>query len=203
MNYRGFTNRQIRANRSHRRRAPWWHWLFLLVGVLSLANCQRRNPEQERRQAVNQTLEKLQACLRPQATVNQTPALAPAQLALRDIHRAPSGGTRARLVAYTGTAASEFYLPTYSLSRGRWLINEKERVYLLDESCQEYKLQDRHSTNNQPLPLNGQVALPPGTAFEFALSFPNLPPEIQMGVLVYGARAIPFSLLKSPAPLPD
>lgn len=172
-------------------------WVVMLVCLLGGTGCKQRNLTSERRAAIKTTLAQLHACLRPQEASNKT------QLALREIIRHPDGGTRVRLVAYSTNEASEFYLPTYSLSRGRWLINEKERAYLLDETCQEFKLQDRHSTNDRPLPTDGKISLVPGAAFEFELRFPNLPAEVQMGVLVYGAKVIPFSLMATPASQPD
>jgi hypothetical protein len=79
------------------------------------------------------------------------------------------------------------------------LINEKGRVYLLDEQCREYKLKDRRSsvgTNSSAIqaPPDGRIKLEAGQVFEATLSFPRLPDEVQMGVLVYGQRTFPFLL---------
>jgi hypothetical protein len=173
--------------------APIWLNIWL---ALSLAACSQREPDRERQAAVTATLTNLQTCLRGRS---ETTA---AQLAIVEISRQPQE-TSVRLVAYaTADKPVEFYLPVYLMSRGRWLINERERAFLLDEHCREFRLRDRKSTTGNPLPLDGKIVLQPGAAFEFKLSFARLPDEINLGALIYGARVIPFSLLPATSP-PD
>jgi hypothetical protein len=166
-----------------------YYWLCLLA--LCLLSCNKPDPDSLRRAAVTTTINQLQACLRPRTETTQ------AQLALVSITRTPQA-ISARLVAYATDKTVDFYLPVYLMSRGRWLINERERAFLLDEHCREFRLQDRKSTNGKPLPLDGKVVLPPGAAFEFNLSFARLPEETHLGALVYGAKVIPFSILPLP-----
>ncbi len=161
--------------------------LAVLLG-LSLTACARPDPEAARQAAVLATTARLQGCLK-QATPNTA-----SQLAIAEITRQPQE-TSVRLVVLAGKEAVEFYLPVYLLSRGRWLINERERAYLLDENCREYKLQDRKTLDGQPFPPAGKVSLKPGEAFAFNLSFQVLPAEMRLGALVYGANALPFALL--------
>jgi hypothetical protein len=160
-----------------------------LALALCLSACKQHDPDHERRAAVTTTLTQLQSCLRPRTETTQ------AQLAIVEITRLPQEMS-VRLVAYATDKPVEFYLPVYLMSRGRWLISERERAFLLDEYCQEFRMRDRKSTNGAPLPLDGKVVLPPGTAFEFKLSFARMPEETRLGALVYGARVLPFSLLE-------
>jgi hypothetical protein len=162
--------------------------LGLLLIALLAGSCNRNDPEAERRAAVRATLDKLSQCA-PATTNNDK-----LKLAIAEIMRQPSE-TSVRLVAYATSEQVDFHLPVYLMSRGRWLINEQGRAYLLDESCREYKLKDRKSTDGQPLPLDGKRSLKPGEAVEFRLSFPRLPDETRLGMLVYGSTVIPFSLL--------
>ncbi len=103
--------------------------------------------------------------------------------------------TSVRIVAYAVTEPADFALPVYYLSRGRWLIDEKYRSYLLDSDCREYKLLDRHDPPGTDAPPDGRMKLDPGAAFETTLEFPSLPASTRNGVLVYAGRIVPFSLL--------
>jgi hypothetical protein len=161
--------------------------LFCLLVAQTLA-CRQREPEAERRAALKATLAQMRSCL---------PAPAPAsnpQLAIASVTRREQE-TSVRLLVVAGGEAVDFHLPVYLMSRGRWLIDDKERAYLLDENCREYKLKDRKSVDGKPLPLDGKVALKAGQAFEVRLLFPPLSEHAQLGALVYGATVIPFSLL--------
>ena len=165
--------------------------VFLLATCLTLllSACTRQNPEAARQAAVLVTLARLQGCLKTPVTNNSL------QFAITEINRQPNA-TSVQLVALAGKEAVEFYLPVYLMSRGRWLINEKERAYLLDENCREYKLQDRKTLDGKPFPPEGKVSLKPGEAFAFKLSFQALPDETRLGVLLYGTNAVPFAILK-------
>lgn len=164
--------------------------IFLLVVFLTLllAACTRQNPEAARQAAVAETAARLQGCLKSAASNSSL------QLAITEITRQPQG-TSVRLAALAGKEAVEFYLPVYLMSRGRWLINERERAYLLDENCREYRLQDRKTLDGQPFPPEGKVSLKPGEAFAFKLHFQALPATTRMGVLVYGTNTLPFAVL--------
>jgi hypothetical protein len=105
--------------------------------------------------------------------------------------------TQVRVVAYAGAEPAEFALPVYYLSRGRWLIGEKNRSYLVDAQCRQYSLHDRHDAKWTDAPPDGVVKLKPGAAFETVLDYPPLPPNTTRGALIYGAYVIPFSILPS------
>lgn len=106
--------------------------------------------------------------------------------------------TRVKLVAYAPSEPVDFYLPVYLMSRGRWtLADDRERPYLLDENCRNYKLNDRKSTENMKAPQDGKVSLKPQSSFETILEFPPLRADVNSGVLVYDKYVVPFTLLES------
>ena len=165
-------------------------FMFLLFLVFALSNCRKPNPEAQRRAAIKLTADNLRRCL-PPAEVNQITGLAITAIAReRDTET-----TSLRLVVYAPNQPSEFHLPIYLMSRGRWTINDTGRAYLLDEHCREHRLKGTAAVNGKTLPLDGVVKLQAGEAFEFRLNFPSLPEDMQMGTLVYGSRVLPFSLL--------
>lgn len=102
--------------------------------------------------------------------------------------------TSVRMTAYAVGEAADFDLPQYLMSRGRWLINERARTYLLDEACREYRLKDRRLTVGE-VPQDGRVKVGAGEAREFTLTFPRLPDGVHGGALVYGGWVLPFYLL--------
>jgi len=110
--------------------------------------------------------------------------------------------TRVRLVAYAPDEAVDFYLPIYLLSAGRWSINEKGRVYLLDEQCREFRLNESKPSSRSALifwgggqiPKGGRIRLKPGQAFVTTLAFPPFPDRTRVGALVYDGRVLPFAL---------
>lgn len=101
--------------------------------------------------------------------------------------------TSVKVVAQAVQEATDFYVPQYSMSRGRWLINEQGRAYLRDMECNEYKLKDRTPAVGK-VPNSGRIPLKPGQTYELTLSFPRLLEEMKTGVLVYGNWVLPFSL---------
>lgn len=103
--------------------------------------------------------------------------------------------TRVTVVAYAGAVPAVFALPVYYTSRGRWLIGERERSYLVDPQCRQYNLHDRHDAKWTDAPADGIVTLKPGAAFETVLDYPPLPPDTTRGALVYGPYVLPFSTL--------
>jgi hypothetical protein len=171
----------------------------LCAGVLTVclltAGCARRDPEAERQAAISATVAKLRSCT-PENTNDATDSNL--RLAISSISLNPNE-TSLQLVAFAPAEEVVFDLPVYYLSRGRWLINEKGRAYLLDENCREYKLRDKKITAGQAAAQNGKVKLNPGQAFEVTLSFPRLSDRTRMGLLIYGDRVLPFTLWdKSP-----
>jgi hypothetical protein len=164
---------------------------FLLMAfVLFLPSCRQADPETERRAALKLTADSLRRCLPPVET-NQPAGLAIAAIAReRDTET-----TTLRMVVYATTEPVEFHLPIYLMSRGRWMINDTGRAYLLDEHCRERTLKGTAAVNGKTLPREGVVKLQAGESFEFRLNFPTLPETMQMGALVYGSRVLPFSFL--------
>lgn len=163
--------------------------LFLMLCALALiAGCSKRDPQAEWRAAMAAARAKLRACL-PDSKPDSA-----FKLAIAAVRRQPNE-TSVRLVAYALGEAADFDLPLYVMSRGRWLIAEQGRAYLLDDECREYKLKDRQVIVGRAVTSPGRVRLEPGRAFEVTLSFPSLPDEVREGVLVYGAWVLPFSLL--------
>lgn len=158
---------------------------FLVVQLLLSAACSHPDMEAERHRAFSETVAKIQSC------APDNPPEENVKLAIASVARQPTE-TTLRLVAYSLDKPADFDLPVYLLSRGRWLINEKGRAYLLDEQCREYKLKDRNSSTGREIPLDGRIRLDTGQAFEAILRFPRLPDEVQMGVLVYGQQVLPF-----------
>ncbi len=170
---------------------------LLMVLLLLCVSCAKRDLEAERRAAVTATWAKLQACLPAQTTLQNAADTENLQLTLVSVVREPNQ-TRVRLTAYVVRESAEFSLPVYSLSRGRWLIRESGRTYLLDEQCREFKLKERGTTAGQAVPVAGNLTLWPGQAVEATLLFPRLPDDVQMGVLLYDGRALSFSLWQAP-----
>jgi hypothetical protein len=157
--------------------------------LVCFPGCAKRDVEAERRAAVAETFAMLRSCA-PDKSFEDA---GNAKFAIASV-KLESNETNVRLVGYSLKEAVEFYLPVYYLSRGRWLIDEKERAYLVDEQCREYKLKDRKSPEGQEVSPDGKIRLEPGEVFEVTLSFPRLPDRTQMGLLVYGNRAMPFWL---------
>jgi hypothetical protein len=162
--------------------------LLVVILCLVLFGCTGRDPEAQRQVAMVATLAKLQSC------APSDEAEGDLKLAIASVTR-QANETNLRLVAYALNKPAEFDLPAYSLSRGRWLIHETGRAYLLDEQCREYKLKERKSSIE--VPPNGQISLEAGQVFETTLNFPPLPDDARMGVLVYGRRVLPFLLSPS------
>lgn len=158
----------------------------LLFISMVMAGCARRDPEAERQQAFSRTLEKMQSCAPERKEEEGIIKIAIAGVT------SSTNETAVKIVAYTLEEGIDFDLPVYWMSRGRWLINEQARAYLLDERCRVYRLKDRRSSTKEALPPDGRIRLNRGQAFEAILSFPRLPDQTQIGILVYGDRTIPF-----------
>jgi hypothetical protein len=160
----------------------------LLVLSMILTGCARRDSEAEKQRALNEALAKLRSCAPDQKAEEKL------KIAIAGVTINPNE-TAVRIVAYALEEDIDFDLPVYWMSRGRWLINERERAYLLDERCREYKLKDRRSATTETLPPDGRVRVNRGQAFEATLSFPPLSHQTRIGLLIYGGRTIPFWLL--------
>jgi hypothetical protein len=167
----------------------------LLVSLsLCLAGCSRPVTEAEKRAAVDEFFTQARSCW-----PNDGESAAP--LAIESVV-SDKNATRVRLIAYARDEAVDFYLPVYRMSAGRWLINEKGRVYLLDEQCREFKLNDAKPSpgslsdflGGEKIPSDGRIRLKPGQAFEATLVFPPLPDRARVGALVYDGRVLPFAL---------
>jgi hypothetical protein len=168
----------------------------LLVISMVLTGCVRRDPEAEKRQAFNEPFAKLRSCV-PQQKAPDEKAEEKIKIAIAGITINPNE-TAVKIVAYALEQDTDFNLPVYWMSRGRWLINEEGRAYLLDERCREHKLKDRRSATTEKLPPHGRIPLNRGQVFEAILSFPRLSDQTQIGVLVYGERALPFWIMDQP-----
>ena len=161
---------------------------------LCLAGCSRPVTEAEKRAAVDEFFTQARSCW-PKDGESGTP------LAVGSVV-GEKNATRVRLIAYARDEAVDFYLPVYRMSAGRWLINEKGRVYLLDEQCREFKLNDATPSpgslsdflGGEKIPPDGRIRLKPGQAFEATLLFPPAPDRARVGALVYDGRVLPFAL---------
>ena len=125
-----------------------------------------------------------------------------ARLAIRSVERLPEK-TLLNLVVYAGAEPVEFSLPLYSLSRGRWLLEEPDpkeqardnpdRVYLVDQDCREYRLNDVEFQQRRTKP--GIIRLAANHAVEGSIRFPPLSPSATFGILIYGRHRIPVVFL--------
>jgi hypothetical protein len=162
--------------------------------LLCLAGCSRPVTEAEKRAAVDEFFTRARSCW-PSDGESAAP------LAVESVV-SDKNATSVRLAAYARDEAVDFYLPVYRLSAGRWSINEKGRVYLLDEQCREFKLNDSKPSPKSSLifwgggriPEGGRIRLKPGQVFELTLFFPSMPDRTRVGALVYDGRVLPFAL---------
>ncbi|MDX2040301.1 MAG: hypothetical protein SF097_03585 [Acidobacteriota bacterium] len=170
--------------------------LLIVAASLSLlAGRCSKDPESVRVAALAETVNGLSKC-----TSSGTAGIP--QLAVVSVTNAPNE-TAVRVVIYATDSPIEFSLPVYRLSAGRWLIGEKDRAFLLDEKCREYKLRDRRTANGQAFPQNGIVRLSPGQSFEATFSFNRVKEETKIGMLVYAGKNLPFIITQpqtSPSP---
>ena len=152
------------------------------------SNCARRSPRTRKRTLKRYPTHSCSARLELNATTDFH-----SRLRSIDVHE---NKTTVRLVAYSKSEQLDFHLPVYLMSRGRWIINDQARAYLLDEKCREYRLNGRKSTEEMPAPRDGIVQLKPNSVFETILEFPPLDDDVKAGVLVYGLHVLPFSMLR-------
>lgn len=164
-----------------------------VLGFLLVSTGCSKDPETVRTGAVTESFAEMSKC--PQ--VNGAENLA--NLAIASVDNA-SNETALKLVVYATNSAIEFPLPAYKLSAGRWLISEKDRAYLVDEHCREFKLKDRRPAEGQKFPQDGVARLNPGEAFEMTLSFYRLKETTRFGMLVYAGKTLAF-VINQPAEL--
>lgn len=163
--------------------------LAVLIFLLISTGCSK-NPEAIRTAAVTESFAEMSKC----AQVSGAETLA--NLAVVSVINAPNE-TALKLVVYATNSPVEFHLPAYKLSAGRWLIGEKDRAYLMDEHCREFKLKDRYPPEGQRFPQDGIVRLNQGQAFEMTLSFYRLKDATRFGMLVYGGKTLAFVVNQS------
>jgi hypothetical protein len=162
--------------------------------LLCLAGCSRPVTEAEKRAAVDEFFTRARSCW-PSDGESAAP------LAVESVV-SDKNATSVRLAVYARDEAVDFYLPVYRLSAGRWSVNEKGRVYLLDEQCREFKLSDSKPSPKSSLifwgggriPEGGRIRLKPGQVFELTLVFPSMLDRTRVGALVYDGRVLPFAL---------
>ena len=147
---------------------------------LLAAGCARRKSE-------TATSDKLNSCAPADVADDRL------KLTISSVTNEPQA-TKVGIVVAALDQAIEFDLPVYWLSRGRWLIGNAGRAYLLDEECREHKLKDRKSVLGEAIPPDGRIKLNPGQTFEAILVFPRLPDRTRAGRLVYGKRSLAFSI---------
>jgi hypothetical protein len=172
----------------------------LLVALsFCLAGCSHTVTEAEKKAAVDEFFAGARSCW--PSDVSDGEEAGNPRLAIESVV-SDGNATLVRLVAYAPAEAVDFYVPIYRLSAGRWSVNEKGRVYLIDEQCRELRLNESKPSPKSSLifwgggriPEGGRIRLKPGQAFETTLSFPRFPDPTRVGALVYGGRVLPFGL---------
>jgi hypothetical protein len=179
--------------------------VFLLLAVLT--SCARpRNTEVGTREAISALQKKLSACVaekNPQgdfklAVVSITHQGEETLVNIVAFNPADVVADKNSATSKTSPKGSpriiDFDAPVYLMSRGRWLLNETGRVYLIDENCREYKLRDRKFLMRQATAKSGRVQLAPGEACEVQLSFGRVSETAQGLLLVYGQHILPAPL---------
>lgn len=137
--------------------------------------------------AVRQLLE----CLPPSSTSAGIGDGNLPRLAISKISRL-SNQTRVEIVAWAQDEPALLSLPLYLRSGGRWILGENERVYLVDQDCRTYALNDVEFSLPRTSP--GVIPIRANQAIHGVLLFPPLGPRAQMGALVYGPRSLPTIL---------
>lgn len=154
---------------------------WLIGGCVWVSACARPQQKAAKPLSPIEAQQKLLACLPESATA------------------ATDTGTKLEVIAATNTAEAtevrvrvtapdhpvDFHFPAYQLSAGRWLINGRQRAYLVDEACRQFKLKDRRAVAGE-IPPNGLVPLRAGQQFEGVLLFPRLFAETRFALLAYG-----------------
>lgn len=163
--------------------------LTVLIFLLVSAGCSK-DTEAIRTAAMTETFAEMSKCPQVSGAENLS------NLAIVSAINARNE-TALKLVVYATDSPIEFPLPAYKMSAGRWLIGEKDRAYLVDEHCREFKLKDRRPPEEQKFPMDGIVRLNPRQAFEMTLSFYRLKDTTRFGMLVYGGKTLAFVINQS------
>ncbi len=163
--------------------------LAVLAFLLISTGCSK-DPELVRRVAVAESLEAMSKCEKVSGAEHLP------NLAIASVVNAPNE-TTLKLVAYAANSPVEFPVPFYRLSAGRWLIGDKDRVYLMDEHCRSFDLKDRRPPEGKKFPSEGILRLKPGESFEMTFSFYRLKDATRFGMLVYAGKTLPF-IINSP-----
>jgi hypothetical protein len=137
--------------------------------------------------SVDNALTRLLECLPPDVTSTSDPL----RITISSINHLPKQ-TRIELVAWAENGSTTLNLPLYVRSRGRWILGENERVYLVDQECRTYGLNDVEF--RQPRLSPGIIGIPAHQAIRGALLFPPLGPRSRLGALVFGHRTLPVIL---------
>ncbi len=153
---------------------------FLLIST----SCSK-DPERVRSKAVSESFDAMSKCER----VSGAERLANVAIALVV---SAQNDTTLKVVAYAANTPVEFPVPFYKLSAGRWLIGEKDRVYLMDEHCRSFELKDRRPPEGKKFPQDGILRLNPGESFEMTFSFYRLKDATRFGMLVYAGKTLGF-----------
>ncbi len=163
--------------------------LLALAGICG--GCGRSAPPADPVAGLSGIDERMRACLPPRRYRKNDGNI---RMAVTELSRL-AVETKVRVVAYAGEEPGVFDLPVYSLSRGRWLISETGRAFLIDQNCRQYRLKGRSSTRG--IPLDGRIELRPGQSFEADLSFPRLSERPYILIMVYGDLILPLPPLTS------
>lgn len=163
--------------------------LAMLAFLLIATGCSK-DPELVRRVAVAESLEAMSKCEKVSGAGHLP------NLAIASVVNAQNE-TTLKLVAYAANSPVEFPVPFYRLSAGRWLIGDKDRVYLMDEHCRSFDLKDRRPPEGKKFPPEGILRLNPGESFEMTFSFYRLNDATRFGMLVYAGKTLTF-IVNSP-----
>jgi hypothetical protein len=118
------------------------------------------------------------------------------QLSIRNVERL-TNSTRIDLVVWADEQPVDLQLPLYLSSRGRWLLGDDQRVYLVDQECRQYGLHDVEFLQTRQTP--GIVRISAHQAITGTLIFPPLGPRARFGALIFGHRILRI-LLPDPPP---
>jgi len=139
-------------------------------------------PRPEPKISLDEVLAKMRSCLPPRRYRENDGNI---RLKVSSVIRRDDE-TVVRVVADATVEAGVFDLPAYSLSRGRWLISETGRAFLIDQDCRQYRLKGRRAVPGGTIPPDGKITLEPGAPFEADLIFPRLSASPRQLMLVYG-----------------
>ena len=158
--------------------------LAVLAFLMISTGCSK-DPELVRSAAVTESLDVMSKCEKVSGAEHLP------NLAIASVVNAQNE-TTLKLVAYAANSPVEFPVPFYRLSAGRWLIGDKDRVYLMDEHCRSFDLKDRRPPEGKKFPPGGILRLNPGESFEMTFSFYRLKETTRFGMLVYAGKTLTF-----------